>query len=401
MSRPFAVYFRTGSLVVSCLFAIAVLLVSSPRASAQTTSRTGGQTPARPSTSQPAQITKWEVEIQVGAAGGAGALAGISGTAFPVGTTFAAVNGLSTRATSSWFFGDGATLLNQLGAGFSGFPASTRIVPLNPALTAASLTRGTGASFGVRVGRRLTSKLRTELVIDSRGGSLRFTDSAKQQIEATRASFTPMWNAIIATGGGVIFTSPTVTATTTFVDNVSRRQTIVAGVGTFELGRRGRLAPYLSGGAGVLMNSGDTPSVTLTGRYRFTINFSQPAGASVPFDETDVAKVHFGQKDNVAIGLFGGGVRYYLRPRQGLRLDLGFEVGADPIDTLVNATPATVQGAPSGWIPSNTSPAIQLSNTTTSARSNLSDPAIANLRTFVGQGAQSRVHFTIGYFFRF
>jgi hypothetical protein len=76
-------------------------------------------------------------------------------------------------------------------------------------------------------------------------------------------------------------------------------------------------------------------------------------------------------------------------------------VGGDPIDTLVDGTPARVLGTPAGWIPSTTTPAIQLSNAPASARGNLSDPPISDLRTFVGQGAQTRMNLSIGWFFRF
>jgi hypothetical protein len=237
-------------------------------------------------------------------------------------------------------------------------------------------------------------------MVDVTHGTLQFTEAARQAIEATRASFVPMWNAIIATGGGVIFTNPTVTATADLVDVVDRRQTLVAGAATFDVAATGRVVPYVMGGGGVRINSSDAPTATLTGKYRFTINFSIPSGGAAPLDETDVARVHFGQKDKVAVGLAGGGVRVQIARRHGVRVDVRVEVSADPLDTLVDGTPARVQGTPAGSIASTTTPPIQFSNTS-ATRGNLSDPPIASLKTFAEWGTHVGTSLTIGYFFRF
>jgi hypothetical protein len=337
--------------------------------------------------------SKWEVEAHVGGGVGNRPTSGTAIGAFPAGEAFV-VGGRPGRYASTWYFGDGALLIGQIGSGFTGTAAATtKVTPLDPVLTAAALERKRGAGAGVRLGRRLTRSIGAELSIDTMAGSLNFTGTALSGIEATRASFTPMWNAILSTGP-TIFLNRSVSSNTTLTDRVDSRQTFVTGAATFELPGMGRVTPYATAGGGVVFRSGDLPTATLTGNYQFRI------AGTFPFNETDVVKVHFTAKDRVPVGLFGGGVKYALSARQGLRADVRVHLSANSIDTLVDARPNVVLATPAVSLFSGTTPPLVLSNMPL-VRSVLTGAPITDLKTFSGSGRDIQTNFTVGYFVRF
>ena len=336
---------------------------------------------------------KWELEAHGGGAFGSLSTSGTPISAFPVGASFTALGGFSSRYASTWYFGDGAALINEIAAGFGAFATTRRMTPLDPVLTAAGLERRRGASVGGRVSRRFTRTVSAELAIDSTGETWRLTQTAQNGIEATRASFTPMWNSLIATGS-TIFLSPAVSSNTTLTAETHGRQTLATGAVIIDLPLNGRVVPYTAAGAGVRMRSGDLPTATLTGNYQFRF-----LGNS-PFNESDVVTVHFAAKDNVPVGLFGGGVKFALTERQGLRVDVRMHVAINPVDTLVDARPNAVLASPQFSISSFTSPSLVFSNTS-STRSNLTGPAITDLKTFTGSGRDFQTNLTVGYFLRF
>jgi hypothetical protein len=352
----------------------------------------GVRTPRAPAA--PLTGPKWELDAHAGGGFRNQPTSGTRISAFPAGESFPTSSFRPSRYASSWYFGDGALLINEIAAAFIGTSAAaTRLTPLDPVLTAAGVKRQGGGVVGVRLGRRLTPRLSAELEIDSMAGSLKMTDSALEGLEATRASFTPMWNALIATGTG-IFLNPSVSSTSTLAPKANSRETSVTGAVTFALRSNGRLTPYATAGAGVLLRSGDLPTATLTGSYQFRFL------GTAPFNESDVVKVHFAMKDSVPVGLFGGGVKYALSPRQGLRADLHVHLSPNSIDTLVDASPSAVFGSPAFVIASGTSPSLVFSNTS-ATRSNLTGPAITDLKTFTGSGLNVRTNVTVGYFVRF
>lgn len=337
---------------------------------------------------------KWELEAHGGGAFGGLSTAGRPIAAFPVGASFTAPNGFSSRYASSWYFGDGATLINQILPGLFGpRVAATRMTPLDPVLTAAGLERRRGPSVGGRVSRRLTPTVSAEFAIDSAGETWKMTRTALSGIEATRASFSSIWDAFVATGA-TIFLGPAVSSNTTLAAERDGRQTLATGAAIIELPLKGRVVPYTVAGGGVRVRSGDLPTATLTGHYQFR------ALDIFPFNETDVVTVHFAAKDKVPVGFFGGGVKLALTERQGLRVDVRMHVSANAVDTLVDAHPNVVLATPASTVSSGGTPFLVLSNSS-AIRSNLTGPAIADLKTFTGSGRDFQTNLTVGYFVRF
>jgi hypothetical protein len=85
--------------------------------------------------------------------------------------------------------------------------------------------------------------------------SLRLSSSAGTAIEATRSSFERVWNGVIATGGGFLFTNSFVKGTVTNT-TPSGRQTYYTGGIEYQLTKNKRLVPYATAAVGAARRSG-------------------------------------------------------------------------------------------------------------------------------------------------
>ena len=155
------------------------------------------------------------------------------------------------------------------------------------------------------------------------------------------------------------------------------------------------MIPYLTVGAGVKSSGGDTPKTTIVGAYRFVFN------GTTPVNETDSVTIRHAA-GNSLVGILGGGVKYYLSPRWGVRFDARWYLSRNAIDNLVDANAIVTPGSPAGSVASATSPAIQFGNSpSTGIRSSLSGPALTGFRTFEGGGLQNQLSLTAGLLWRF
>jgi hypothetical protein len=286
-----------------------------------------------------------------------------------------------SRAVSSWWFGDGAALLNGVNADF-GIP--NRITPLDAAFSA--LPSGRGAAFGVRVRRTLTRRLSAELSLDTMLGAAGHAAGLDGAANAARASFVDAFQALLATGP---FSAVAVDATATTTGG-SGRDVAITGAVNVRFAKRGPFVPYVTAGAGVLRSAGQLPSATLQGHYAFRIL------GDVPIDETDRVMVRYVHQAAL-VGVFGGGVRRDLSGAWGLRIDARVFVGSNGTRLLLEAAPSGVQGTPADFIESFTNPAIQFSNNASTGRhSSLSGPALSDFAAFTGTGVFTRVLVTVG-----
>jgi hypothetical protein len=355
-----------------------------------------GRTPAAPAAPAGPRLwdsaRKWEADFHVGAMAGSQPTSGTAGN-FPAGEPFTAFSGRPSRYESTWMFGDGSLLLNQV---LPQFPASiaidSRIAPLDSTLTSAGVSRSRNVSFGARVARKLTRRLRAEFAVDSTGGSLAISDEALTGIEATRVSFVPVWNGIIASGQG-LFTNGNVVATTDLVNDVSNRQTSLTGALEIHLWDKPRFVAYATVGGGVLLRSETAPEATVTGLVEFRV-----LGVA-QFSERDVVRLHYEADSSVPVFMAGFGMKYFLSASRGVRVDLRVQSSSQAIDTVVDATPSSVPGEAFAFS-SPTTPTLVLSNTP-AIRGNLSGPVITNLKTFTSSGRDIQTSITAGYFFRF
>ena len=337
--------------------------------------------------------SKWQVEIHGGGLAGAASPAGTGISQFPVGPAIVTGGGgrggnTSSRAVSSWFFGDGATLMNDVNAGFG---VTARIAPLDEALRRGIVGPRAGGVMGVRVSRQLSSRMAAEIGINYTPSAMRLTDEGRTAIAATQASFVPAWNALLATGN----TSARVVTSGLETDDGGARQTQVTGALRFELRNRGSARPYVTAGGGAILTSGTPPEAVLTGHYSFDF------AGSFPMDETDVVRIRAAPRETTWVGLVGGGVTIDTSPRRGWRIDARLLIGRHSPDTVVDAAPTVRVLTPAFSILTGGNPSIQFSNNPSIGRQSSLSGQTDGLRTFTGDGVRARAHLSVGYFFRF
>ena len=336
-------------------------------------------------------LPPWEVEVHAGGrVVSSDPTGGTPIVQFPVGDPVATGGGTTfTRAVSSWYFGDGARLLNDVNARF-GVPG--RITPLDTAVSRAIGERREGAAYGARVARYLTPRVAVELNVDYAPSKLVFTDGVAAAIDATRSTFIPAWRDLLGTG----FTFNTNVTSTSAVEDGNGHDITTTGALRFHFPAYRGVRPYVTGGAGAIVYKGKAPTATLTGQYSFLF------ANTFPINERDVATVSLRTKDRVALGLVGGGVEYDFSKRHGLRADARLELHPSRVDTVVSARPSVTMQSPAFVIVTGSSPAVQFSNSTLFARpSSLSGPNVDDLAAFTGKGTRTRVRVSVGYVVRF
>jgi hypothetical protein len=296
-----------------------------------------------------------------------------------------------SRAVSSWFFGDGAALLNEVIDRFRAVSNIDfeRLVPLDDMLTSRAATRTTASAFGVRVGRRLSSRYGLEIGVDWSRTALDFTAAAREAIDVSGFSFDQAFTDIFEVAP---VADLSVTSRANYSDATTSQLAVTAAI-NIALGRIGAFAPYAVAGGGVRRTSGDAAQVVIRGTYQFRL-FN-----SFPFNESDAVTVRLVDRETTPIGVIGGGVALELSARHALTFDVRAQLGSNRTRTTVSASPSIAPGSPGFVLPSNTNPGIQFS-TTSGIRSSLGD-ALPEMTTFSGSGLEARVLVSAGYSFRF
>lgn len=338
-----------------------------------------------PAAAQTASNQKWEVEVHGGGMFSSRSSDGTATLPAP-GAAFTTFTGFPSRRVSSWYFGDGSQLFNDL-------PASVRqnqsITSLNAPLGRGATSKS-GGSIGGRLGYAITPRLTAEFSIDYGWSSIDIDSDAPTEIEASRASFLTAWNGALA-----IFGSPTVTSTIS-TDEGSSHQLAMSGVVLYKLTEERRITPFVTGGIGVISNVGDPPSVSLAGSYSFVF-----AGIW-PFVESDRVTVRYGVADNDFVGVFGGGFTFAVNPTSGVRVDVRALLGKNSASTTLDATPLVQTLNPIQVLATTTTPSLQFANNPASGSfSTLSGASLQDFETFEGSGSATVLSVTAGWYFRF
>ncbi|MBI3492563.1 MAG: hypothetical protein HY047_12410 [Acidobacteria bacterium] len=340
---------------------------------------------------------QWEVEFHVG-----GMLSNHpeDGTATlpAAGAPFTTVTGVPSRRESSWYFGDGAVLLNQVNTARG---ISAKIAALDPILNSSVAQRQNAGSFGFRISRHVTPRYTAEFGIDFSRAQLTMSDAALAGIEASRASFISAFSVPLPAGAGG--NTPLMTATSTdTVDQPRAYQVFTTGVLNINVKTDGRIIPYATVGGGVVVNGGDSPSASLIGNYQITAPPGSPMAGLVKHDETDTVSLRYSIERRAFVGVLGGGIKYAVSSRWGVRLDVRAHLTRNSVSNVVdaNASVATLTPVAVYAIPVN--PAVQFSNNpSTNAQSSLSGAPINGFQTFGGSGTQVQIIVVPGFFWRF
>jgi hypothetical protein len=332
-----------------------------------------------------AQERRWEVEVYAGAVAARTASDGKQ-TLPPAGRPIVTSSPFApSREVPSWFFGDGATLVNDVNEELGGASA---IATLDPVFAAVKGSRT--AVLGARLRRSLSPGTTLEFSVDSLGSASIAPDLAAA-VESARASFGDTFTELLRSGP---FTSLAVDAAAEVAGEGGRLEFAITGGFNSDVGRLGPLTPYLTFGGGILTGSGAVPSAELSGRYRFSIL------GQVPIDETDRVRIDF-TRSLTFTAVVGGGVRRDISPAWAFRVDARAFIGPDSTEIRVTADPVVERGSPPGFVESGTNPAIQFSNdTTTGRRSSLGPPMLDNVKVFSG-GIRTRTIVTFAIARRF
>jgi len=341
---------------------------------------------------------KWELEFVGGAAfpigGGAGDVA-----LPPPNSTVAGPGPSPARIVSSWYFGDGASQLNQAIASQAViFRTNPALIPLDDVLKSRFAERGAGPTIGVRATRVLTPRFAAEFTFEAANTALRIDSSSISGLEASRLSFINAWNGVLVLSASG---AQSVTSVATTEDNRGR-QLVSTGTLIVNLTAPRRLTPYVAAGGGVVASGDDNPSAQLVGRYHYVF---PPVSIPIPvpppqlnIDETDTVTIRSAFENRFAF-VIGGGVKYSMTPRFSVRLDVRDLMYSNPQRTELDAAPSTVPNPASGLI-LGTVPNIVFGSSPV-VRSTLSGGAISHFETFHGTGVIHQIHATGGLIWRF
>jgi hypothetical protein len=297
-----------------------------------------------------------------------------------------------SRAVSSWFFGDGAAILNSVNEAF-GVPR--RLAPLDAAIALFDANGRTGGRFGVRVRRILTRRFALEGSVDVLGRQSSFADDLDAATELTRASFEAAWNDLLLTGP----TTNIVVGAERETTGGGRRDVAITAALEWAFPGESAFVPYVVAGGGVITGMGAPASVELTGRYAFTV--AVPNQPTLAIDESDRVTLSIAPA-TTPVAVAGGGVRRSISPRWGLRVDARLLLGRNATRVLLDASPSSDSLGPSGFIEVANNPSIQFSSDpATGRRSTLSGPDLEGFEAIRGSGLQMRFLITAGVTLRF
>jgi hypothetical protein len=367
---------------LQALSVAAILVATTSTAFAQTDPN------ARPQQSPaPTDSRRWEIAVHGGLSGATISSEGDRSLPLPAAPMPTSSPTFSTRPVPSWMFADGAAILNDVNALF-GVPA--RVAPLDAALEALNLDYGTRTTIGVRVRRDVTARYAAELSIDVLTGSAGIDEALLSAVGQTRDSFRAAMAALLAEGP---FTGVVVDANSATIDG-SNREIAITGAASIRFGGGAGFVPYATVGAGVLTGTGDLPSITLEGAYRFRIL------DEVPIEEADRVTIRY-ENQPALIAVLGGGVRRHLGAGWGLHADGRMFIGPQRARLLIDASPSVARSTPADSIETVTNPSIQFSNEPSLGRLSTLSGSLDGFTAFSSSGIQTRVLITFGMFVTF
>jgi hypothetical protein len=371
---------------------------------------------AAPAVAQTAVSGRWEIEFHGGGmlptnpTGGTVSLPGPGEAIFSPSNVPAIGPAIHvSRRQSSWYFGDGAILFNGLAdtlnaTGQAQFPG--RITALDAVLGRSLGAERIGGSIGARISRVLTPRLTAELSVDYSFARFQITDANSDAIETTRASFIPAFTGLLVPSGLAVNVNRVLNSVTSTaaLDPGNVHQLLTSGALLINLRTSGDIVPYATVGASLISTIGEMPSATLAGNYQF-----RAVGA--PMNESDTVTVRDARDARTVAGILGGGVKYYVSPRWGIRLDARVSLSKNTGRTTLDATPNVVMGglpagrllflAPTTIMFSNSTLPVTNQGVTVVGSSTLTGPALTGVRTFSGSGVSTHTNLAAGVFWRF
>ncbi len=346
---------------------------------------------------------KWEMDVHIGAMAAGFGGRGEPVRQWPASGVFAAVGGptATTRAVSSWFFGDGAALFNQAAPAMGG---AASIVPLDRALLRGVTRHRGGPNVGFSAARWLWPRLAVEVHGDYAPTGTVLSPQALAAIQDTTLTYADAWEQLLQNGiastGGALEVSVSADAD----PGTSHQFFLTGGVKAIVHARR-RIRTYVAVGLGIGRQFGRTPKTTIEGVYAFTrlLETAADGAIRVQFAERDTIEISVDvDRTQKPVGTVRGGVEYYMDSWRGFRLDVAALISPNRVTTAISARPSVFVQSPGAVLSGSTGPTIQFSSLpATMARSSLSGPSLESLVTFKERGSQVQIKLSLAYFFRF
>jgi hypothetical protein len=354
------------------------VLVALP-AAAQVPSPTPVDPEAASVASPAANRPRWEIELLGGLAAGTDPTRGSGQLPPSAGTMIPFPGWFPAPSISSWYYGEGAALFNEVMVWLG---RSAAIVPLDEILVRTAVTRPTGAQFGARIGRVVGSRLTAEVALTVDTGRLTMSDRARTILESSARTsleaFRWLGSAELARLDQTVKSGGLRLMTT--------------GALTIALGSGQPLTPFVTVGAGVRSSLG-AAEVSLAGSYHRT-------AFDLQFEESDTVHIQFESKAT-PVFVVGAGFRTALSPASGIRGEVRLLAGPNGIRTRLRTTPTRAEFARDGTLILTTTPLLAFATPGSAGESTLSGPVIEEFETFSGGGTSTSLTLTIGYFRRF
>jgi len=252
----------------------------------------------------------------------------------------------------------------------------------------------TGGAVGVRLRRRITVSTFAEFAFDVSAQSRGLPGALGDAMEASRASFAPVFTTLFASGP---FTDISATATRAAATGASREMALT-GAWQWQIGRLGAFVPYFTGGGGVVRAIGSGSESILDGHYHAVA--SPPNQTPATFDETDRLTLRL-TTATAWVGVAGGGLSRAWSDRYGLRIDARVHISPNTTRAEVDANPVIATASPAGFVELLTNPALQFSNNPSTGRLSSLGDTLDRFEVFAGDGLQLRFLITAGVTIRF
>jgi hypothetical protein len=275
-------------------------------------------------------------------------------------------------------------MVNQNQASVLGSRAAA-ITPLDSVLLGSAMRwQRTTGGIGARVSRSIRRSLALELSVDYERSILQLTGAALAGVEQTRASVERLLAQALATAA--VPSAVSVVAAT----DTPRRGSQVAAMGTLVAHARklSGLTPFVVFGGGVVFNRVDPPSATLTARYEL--------GTTGEVVGTNSVTLGYGVNSMEYAGIVGGGVKYRLAPRWGIRLDARARLLPNNVVNHVGTESSVVRRSTGSPFPLVNIGSLQFSSTAP-----LTGAPIADAATFTSDGVRTHVMAGVGLYWRF
>lgn len=339
----------------------------------------------------PARKHKWEIEVH-----GSGFLkddanGGIDRIA-PAGTPFATITpGVNSRAVSSFLFGDGNTLINQVlvGQGLNPIPSLDGAI-LNNRL---ALERQSNIGVGFRLSRYVTKRFwldwTNEYDIDYDHGSFEVNEREESDGFHSMQTWVTSLESLFGTCGNPCSAAVAARFLST---HEKGHQVSSAWTANFDLRSEGKFIPYVGVGGGLVLSFAGTPRHEYFGHYVLLNGTIQGS---------DHVRVNFEVPPAVPALIVAAGAKYDLGERWGVRMEMRNNFESHSYKTVVQALPEFSTGASSNVIVlSSGGTGVQFSGDQSLAPSSLSNP-LSQFRTFKSTGLRYEGRISGGVYYRF